>query len=140
MTPKGEAYTDGRERLGFVDAHGAFYLQLDGKPTGLAVFGVYDAAILRGQLIACPARPGGWGNFAPPLFLYQGEGKWVSLRSCDERDALVARLEGAVHDLAHLAQVVHQGYHDEQEGTYATCTRGICAATRRAIARGKGAG
>lgn len=67
-----DGYTDGRERLEFIDAHGAFYLQLDGQPTGMAVLGVYDAALLRGWLVAIPARK-------PRVpHVYQGEGRWVS--------------------------------------------------------------
>jgi hypothetical protein len=50
-----------------------------------------------------------------------------------------ARATGAVQDLAHLARLVHRSHHNEQEGTYETCTRPICADMRRAIARGKGA-
>jgi hypothetical protein len=50
-----------------------------------------------------------------------------------------ARATGAVQDLEHLAHLVHRSHHNEQEGTYETCTRPTCADLRRAIARGKGA-
>lgn len=72
-------YSDGRERLEFVDLHGAFAVKLDGESIGLPVFGVYDVAILRGMVIACPARPGGWGADGPPLMLYRGDGTWSRL-------------------------------------------------------------
>jgi hypothetical protein len=65
-------YTDGRERLEFVDLHGAFGVTLDGQPTGMAVSGIYDAALLEGWLVAVPAR----GPQVPHV--YQGEGRWLS--------------------------------------------------------------
>lgn len=69
------AYTDGRERLEFVDLHGAFAVKLDGQPTGMRVYGVYDAVLIRGVLIARPAVY----FHTDVLFRYEGEGRWVPL-------------------------------------------------------------
>jgi hypothetical protein len=72
-------YTDGRERLGFVDLHGAFGVTLDGQPTDCAVLGVYDACVIRGTLYALPARM--WHDGKPPaLHRYEGNGIWIKVQ------------------------------------------------------------
>jgi hypothetical protein len=75
-TPPAETYTDGRERLEFVDLHGAFGLKLDGEATGCAVFGIYDACIMRGVLYALPAP---WPGGKPVLCRYEGKGIWIKV-------------------------------------------------------------